>query len=412
MGDWDNMLTGVLAGMGALSQGVNAGLNRMHKTDLMRMAEEANKARFAAGVEEQKRRDAEQRAEQRNRDLLGMSEAMMHRAAKFNAGAPSSLSATPLAPNAPPVTSDVVKMLGVDVSPVRRVANDPTVTNELAARFNAAAEAYRAGNVTPMIQYNSDAAGWEANQRALSAEAERANTLAGQEAVRRWVAANPKASQPDIDSAVAWFTTLYGLPQGAIPPYDRAGSEKAKSEADLNTAKGAELYARTAEIKAKTPDVSKSWGWMQANKDYYESPEALARAAALQFNMSAVSDELVGAARGLYPLAQKDREAIEANKALQRENAQNQADLQAQKSRDALMQAISTSLVKNFNFDQKALAETMLMVRTLTSDDAGLIYASLGDRANGKPLDQIRADLRDARVNQQVIDTIFPIQAN
>jgi len=57
MGDWDNMLAGVLAGASSLSQGINAGLNRLQQTELMRMAEEARKAAFAAKVAETKRQE-------------------------------------------------------------------------------------------------------------------------------------------------------------------------------------------------------------------------------------------------------------------------------------------------------------------------------------------------------------------
>lgn len=428
MGDWDNMLTGVLAGMGALSQGVNAGLSRMHKTDLMRMAEEANKARDAARFEAQRQRDEEQRAEQRRRDALGFEppptvipgtpQTMMRRAAEFDADKPSSLDVTPLASNAPTVTPDVVNLFGVPLTPVQSVAPfDSTATQELAARYPDVTNAYiKKGDVTSLNQYRSDVARLKAIQQARLAEAQRADTLAALDAVGKYVAANPDAPQPEIDRFRAAAITYYKLPPDAIPAYDRAGWKKAQSELGLNAARerqakgaAAASYANAAKTKAETPDVSNPLGWMQANAAAYSNPDTLADAAATRFKMPYASEEMRSAARGFWTPAQKSREEIEANKTLLGQKAQIQAGLQNQKSRDALTQAISTALVKNFNFDPGELPETMLIVETLTGEQKTAINDALGLRARGVPIEEIRNALAGERVNRQVIDKLFPL---
>ena len=475
MGDWDNMLAGVLAGASSLSQGINAGLNRLQQTELMRMAEEARKAAFAAKVAETKR----QEELVRNKESLSLAAniypgaqpqpaprptpnltpplsvrlpAVFGSTSEFSGFKPSSeftlkprmdfalnpsmdFALKPLmnfesaAKNAvshfggsnlnpvesilpqPPRDLDLENITRLGIDALRRESLTGVPSSEeadaLAQKQSEALDVFeKTGNTSALraVQARIAAHNQAAKDRKASQSAE--NTTRALMALADWRRQNPNAFDDESKPVVAQIAQYYGVDPKTLPVFDASGRLKALADINAKNAQAAEHRANAKKTEAEAKARKTPAGWMRLERDAYDTAEDLAAATALEFNMP-VTNELLKYATGLYNEAQRDREKINAERA----TLQWKSDIAAQAAQGKTAQAIITAAInRTYNFNPNSLPQMIATVDALTGNDKNVIMEALSDVAKGQNIATIRADLAKAKINQAVINEIFPIR--
>ncbi|NBX75084.1 MAG: hypothetical protein EBQ92_00820 [Proteobacteria bacterium] len=311
----------------------------------------------------------------------------------------------------PPRDLDLENITRLGIDALRRESLTGVPSSEeadaLARDQSAALDVFdKTGNTSALraVQARIAAHNQAAKDRKASQSAE--NTTRALMALADWRRQNPNAFDDESKPVVAQIAQYYGVDPKTLPVLDASGRLKTLADINAKNAQAAEHRANAKKTEAEAKARKTPAGWMRLERDAYDTAEDLAAATALEFNMP-VTNELLKYATGLYNEAQRDREKINAERA----TLQWKSDIAAQAAQGKTAQAIITAAInRTYNFNPNSLPQMIATVDALTGNDKNVIMEALSDVAKGQNIATIRADLAKAKINQAVINEIFPIR--